>query len=202
MGIVFVYECERVKIYLCMHACYYRKHFRDYTELCFKEFGDRVKHWITLNEPWSYSYGGYTIGNLAPFRCSQWQRDRNCTGGDSGTEPYLVSHHQLLSHAAAVKLYKDKYQVFDLYSRGSFLNNLVILFIWVPMFFVFCFFLNANKRYILANDIFDILMPNFFLLASNILNFEFFFLGCTSRLSSWYPSCWIRKKIKKQNTIM
>ncbi|XP_072074045.1 cyanogenic beta-glucosidase-like [Arachis hypogaea] len=33
------------------------KDFEDYSELCFKEFGDRVKHWITLNEPWSYSVG-------------------------------------------------------------------------------------------------------------------------------------------------
>ncbi|TQD77180.1 hypothetical protein C1H46_037285 [Malus baccata] len=43
-------------------------HFRNYVELCYKEFGDRVKHWITINEPWSYSYGGYTRGFLAPGR--------------------------------------------------------------------------------------------------------------------------------------
>ena len=86
--------------------------FRDYAELCFKEFGDRVKHWITLNEPWTYSYGGYTYRILAPGRCSSWQ-NLNCLGGDSGTEPYLVSHNQLLSHAAAVKVYKQKYQVYS-----------------------------------------------------------------------------------------
>ncbi|PON69725.1 Glycoside hydrolase [Parasponia andersonii] len=85
------------------------EHFRDYAELCFKEFGDRVKHWITLNEPWSYSMGAYASGILAPGRCSEWQK-LNCTGGDSGREPYLVAHYQLLSHAAAVKLYRDKYQ--------------------------------------------------------------------------------------------
>ncbi|KAJ9697880.1 hypothetical protein PVL29_007146 [Vitis rotundifolia] len=83
--------------------------FRDYAELCFKEFGDRVKHWITLNEPWSYSNGGYVTGNFAPGRCSEWQK-LNCTGGDSGTEPYLASHYQLLAHAAAVQVYKKKYQ--------------------------------------------------------------------------------------------
>lgn len=83
--------------------------FRDYAELCYKEFGDRVKHWITLNEPWSYSVGGYAAGVLAPARCSTWQH-LNCLAGDSGTEPYFVSHHQLLSHAAAVQLYKQKYQ--------------------------------------------------------------------------------------------
>ncbi|XP_068309985.1 beta-glucosidase 12-like [Pyrus communis] len=85
-------------------------HFRNYVELCYKEFGDRVKHWITINEPWSYSYGGYTRGFLAPGRCSAWQQ-LNCTGGNSATEPYLVAHNLLLAHAAAVKLYKNKYQI-------------------------------------------------------------------------------------------
>ncbi|KAK3205082.1 hypothetical protein Dsin_019128 [Dipteronia sinensis] len=84
--------------------------FRDYAEVCFKAFGNRVKHWITLNEPWSYSIGGYAAALLAPGRCSEWQ-GLNCTGGDSATEPYLVSHHQLLAHATAVQLYKNKYQI-------------------------------------------------------------------------------------------
>ncbi|WJX74533.1 Beta-glucosidase 12 [Trifolium repens] len=83
--------------------------FQDYAELCFKEFGDRVKHWITLNEPYSYSTAGYAIGFFPPGRCSKWLNS-NCTGGDSGKEPYLVSHNQLLAHAAAVHMYKKKYQ--------------------------------------------------------------------------------------------
>ncbi|GFP93124.1 furcatin hydrolase [Phtheirospermum japonicum] len=81
--------------------------FRDFTELCFKEFGDRVKYWITLNEPFVYISGGYdgnNLGSLAPGRCS------SCPHGNSATEPYVVAHHMLLSHVAAVKLYKDKYQ--------------------------------------------------------------------------------------------
>ncbi|KAI5345926.1 hypothetical protein L3X38_013803 [Prunus dulcis] len=85
-------------------------HFQDYAELCYKEFGDRVKHWSTLNEPYTFTYYGYATGSLAPGRCSIWQQ-LNCTGGDSSTEPYLVAHHLLLAHAAAVKLYKDRYQV-------------------------------------------------------------------------------------------
>jgi beta-glucosidase len=98
---------------LCIYMCemlLFSDDYRDYAELCFKEFGDRVKHWITLNEPWSYSVGGYANGQLAPGRCSSWQ-NLNCTGGDSSTEPYLASHHQLLAHAAAVQVYKQKYQV-------------------------------------------------------------------------------------------
>ncbi|KAJ4971987.1 hypothetical protein NE237_005086 [Protea cynaroides] len=82
--------------------------FREYAELCFKEFGDRVKQWITLNEPWSFSYAAYNMGIHAPGRCSKWMG--NCRSGNSATEPYLVAHHQLLAHAAAVKAYKDKYQ--------------------------------------------------------------------------------------------
>ncbi|XP_004295228.1 PREDICTED: beta-glucosidase 12-like [Fragaria vesca subsp. vesca] len=85
------------------------KHFQDYAELCYKEFGDKVKHWTTLNEPHTYSVNGYATGGSAPGRCSAW-KDPNCTGGDSGTEPYLVSHHLLLAHAAAVQVYKEKFQ--------------------------------------------------------------------------------------------
>ncbi|CAN6696196.1 unnamed protein product [Malus baccata var. baccata] len=72
-------------------------------------FGDRVKHWITLNEPYTFITFGYASGELAPGRCSAWQ-NLNCTGGDSATEPYIVAHHFLLAHAHAVKVYKTKYQ--------------------------------------------------------------------------------------------
>ncbi|KAI5390768.1 hypothetical protein KIW84_075890 [Lathyrus oleraceus] len=83
--------------------------FRDYAELCFKEFGDRVKHWITINEPWSVSMNAYAFGKFAPGRCSDWL-NLNCTGGDSGTEPYLTAHNQLLAHSAAANLYRIKYK--------------------------------------------------------------------------------------------
>ncbi|XP_061361379.1 cyanogenic beta-glucosidase-like isoform X1 [Gastrolobium bilobum] len=96
--------------------------FRDYAELCFKEFGDRVKHWITLNEPRSVSKNGYANGRFAPGRCSDWLK-LNCTGGDSGTEPYLAAHYQLLAHADAAKLYKTKYQASQKGFIGITLNS-------------------------------------------------------------------------------
>ncbi|KAM7505748.1 hypothetical protein LguiB_004652 [Lonicera macranthoides] len=83
--------------------------YRTYAEVLFSNFGDRVKNWITFNEPWSFSDCAYAIGMLAPGRCSEWQR-LGCLGGDSGTEPYWVTHHQLLAHAAAVDTYRQKYQ--------------------------------------------------------------------------------------------
>ncbi|KAE8037053.1 hypothetical protein FH972_009678 [Carpinus fangiana] len=96
--------------------------FRDFAELCFKEFGDRVKHWITLNEPWSCSVGGYASGQIAPGRCSSWL-NMNCIGGDSGTEPYLVAHYQLLAHAASVLEYKQKFQAAQKGVIGITLNS-------------------------------------------------------------------------------
>ncbi|XP_022960676.1 beta-glucosidase 12-like [Cucurbita moschata] len=83
--------------------------FRDYAELCFKEFGNKVKHWITFNEQYIFITNGYVFGQFAPGRCSSWQ-PFNCLGGDSATEPYIVGHNQILAHAAAVNVYKTKYQ--------------------------------------------------------------------------------------------
>ncbi|XP_011625439.1 beta-glucosidase 12 [Amborella trichopoda] len=87
------------------------KDYTDYVDVCFREFGDRVKHWITLNEPYSYAFGGYVAGIFAPGRCSK--PDGNCTAGNSGTEGYVVAHHLLLSHASAVKLYREKYKAYQ-----------------------------------------------------------------------------------------
>ncbi|KAL3522194.1 hypothetical protein ACH5RR_015028 [Cinchona calisaya] len=42
--------------------------FRDYADICFREFGKEVKYWITINEPWSFAYGAYVKDFLAPGR--------------------------------------------------------------------------------------------------------------------------------------
>ncbi|KAF7806962.1 beta-glucosidase 17 isoform X3 [Senna tora] len=75
--------------------------FSFYAEICFKEFGDRVKHWIALNEPLSFTIGGYANGGSPPARCSKWLGP-NCNAGDYSTEPYLAAHYQILAHAAAI----------------------------------------------------------------------------------------------------
>ncbi|KAF8675595.1 hypothetical protein HU200_047667 [Digitaria exilis] len=83
--------------------------FTAYADVCFRNFGDRVKHWTTLNEPNIEPLGGYDLGNLPPRRCSA-PFGKSCAGGNSTTEPYIVAHNLLLAHASAVSLYKDKYQ--------------------------------------------------------------------------------------------
>ncbi|CAM8984268.1 unnamed protein product [Rhodiola kirilowii] len=82
--------------------------FRDYVEICFKSFGDRVKHWITINEPLIIAHYGYETGQHPPGRCSQPLG--TCPEGNSSTEPYIASHNLLLAHTAAANLYKQKFQ--------------------------------------------------------------------------------------------
>ncbi|MCO5572175.1 hypothetical protein L7F22_025926 [Adiantum nelumboides] len=83
--------------------------FALYADTCFKLFGDRVKHWITFNEPNIFIQMGYDLGTFAPGRCSLWIRD--CNAGNSAIEPYIAAHNVLLSHAAVVDIYRKHHQV-------------------------------------------------------------------------------------------
>ncbi|CAN1223891.1 Cyanogenic beta-glucosidase (Fragment) [Linum grandiflorum] len=85
------------------------KDFEDYCDVLFQEYGSKVKKWITLNEPMGNAMKAYDEGVFAPGHCSVWV-DKACKLGDSATEPYIVSHHQLLAHSAAYHLYKNKYR--------------------------------------------------------------------------------------------
>jgi len=71
-------------------------HFHRYAETCFKAFGDRVKNWITFNEPWVVAILGHGHGVFAP-------------GRKSNTEPYLVAHNMLLAHAQTVRTYRKEF---------------------------------------------------------------------------------------------
>ncbi|MBA0782977.1 hypothetical protein Gotri_000779, partial [Gossypium trilobum] len=85
------------------------KDFAMYAETCFKLFGDRVKYWMTFNEPDTFTVQGYDVGLQAPGRCSIVLH-LFCKAGNSGTEPYIVAHNVLLSHATAVDIYRKKYK--------------------------------------------------------------------------------------------
>ncbi|KAG7533369.1 Glycoside hydrolase family 1 [Arabidopsis thaliana x Arabidopsis arenosa] len=83
--------------------------FKDYAEICFDRFGDRVKNWITINQLYTVPTRGYAMGTDAPGRCSDWL-NIDCYDGDSGREPYTVAHNQLFAHAKVVHLYRKKYK--------------------------------------------------------------------------------------------
>jgi beta-glucosidase len=42
--------------------------FTNFAEICAKQFGDRVKHWMVLNEPMVFTGAGYFLGVHAPGR--------------------------------------------------------------------------------------------------------------------------------------
>lgn len=63
--------------------------FVDYADAVTRRLGDRVKHWITHNEPWCSAFMGYAEGAHAPG-------ERDFAGG------FQACHHVLLSHGMAV----------------------------------------------------------------------------------------------------
>jgi beta-glucosidase len=69
------------------------KWFAEYATVMFRALDGRVKMWVTLNEPWVITDGGYLYGVLAP-------------GHRSRFEAPLASRHLLRAHAEAVRAYR------------------------------------------------------------------------------------------------
>ncbi|KAL5972725.1 glycosyl hydrolase 1 [Asimina triloba] len=82
--------------------------FAYYADLCFRAFGDRVKYWVTFNEPNIVAMNSYRTGTYPPSRCSGSYG--NCSAGNSVSEPLIAAHNIILSHAIAVDIYRMKYQ--------------------------------------------------------------------------------------------
>ncbi len=68
--------------------------FADYAATCFRELGDRVRFWITLNEPLCAAYLGYREGIHAPGI-----RDLGAA--------YRAVHHLNLAHGLAMRAFRD-----------------------------------------------------------------------------------------------
>lgn len=68
--------------------------FADYGRVLFERLDGRVKKWVTLNEPWVITDGGYLHGALAP-------------GHRNMFEAPIASHNLMRAHGAAVKAYRE-----------------------------------------------------------------------------------------------
>ncbi|KAF5179717.1 Beta-glucosidase [Thalictrum thalictroides] len=66
------------------------KDFTAFADVCFREFGDRVTYWTTINEANVFALG-FDQTTASPYA-------------------YPVAHNCLLAHASAARLYKRKYQ--------------------------------------------------------------------------------------------
>lgn len=64
--------------------------FAEHARRCFDAYGDRVRHWITINEPWIVGLLGYRLGLHAP-------------GYEDVRKEITAFHHLLLAHGRAVQ---------------------------------------------------------------------------------------------------
>jgi beta-glucosidase len=64
--------------------------FADYAEAVARRLGDRVKHWVTINEPLTIVAAGYVSGDHAP-------------GRRHPLRAFRVAHHLLLAHGASLQ---------------------------------------------------------------------------------------------------
>ena len=69
--------------------------FGDYADYLFQRFGDRVNHWITLNEPWVMAFVGHMYGTHAPG-----MRDIYAA--------FTVAHNELRAHSKAVDAFRSE----------------------------------------------------------------------------------------------
>ncbi|KAI3454621.1 hypothetical protein Pfo_011284 [Paulownia fortunei] len=123
--------------------------FCEFAELCFWEFGDRVKWWTTLNEPWTYAVNGYVKGTFPPSQVScaphrvlrklpahrsiqdsnlvlattRSSSHSNYDKFDPAKDAYTVARNLLLAHSAAVHSYRTKFQESQEGQIGIVLNS-------------------------------------------------------------------------------
>ena len=79
-------------------------YFQEYAYLAFNEFGDRVKLWITINEPWVIAIAGHLTGEHAPGIKQNY--------GNENYE-YLSGHNLLRAHAKVYRMYQKEFQKFQ-----------------------------------------------------------------------------------------
>ncbi|KAG6445892.1 myrosinase 1 [Manduca sexta] len=72
--------------------------FEDYARVVFRSFGDRVKLWITFNEPREICLDGYGSDNKAPFLNA------------AGIADYICAKHLVIAHAKAYRLYVNEFK--------------------------------------------------------------------------------------------
>ncbi len=72
--------------------------FAGFADVVSLELGDRVKHWVTFNEPWELAWQGYVTGEDAP-------------GLKLGADAALkATHNVYLAHGAAIQTLRDNVQ--------------------------------------------------------------------------------------------
>lgn len=87
--------------------------FREFADVCFREFGVKVSHWTTMNEP--------NINAMIPellLNSTVILNSTSSVAGNSTDWTYIMVHHMLLAHSEVVRLYRTKYQ----HSQGGWIG--------------------------------------------------------------------------------
>ncbi|KAI3466138.1 hypothetical protein Pfo_022801 [Paulownia fortunei] len=104
-----------------------QEEFVHFAETCFKNFADRVKYWITINEANLFADLAYERGEYTPAHCSP--PFGHCASGNSDVEPLIVVHNMLLAHAKAAKLYREQFK----FKVDGVLSITVCAFMYIPL---------------------------------------------------------------------
>jgi beta-glucosidase len=73
--------------------------FAEYAQVCFDAYGDRVRHWLTINEPWIVGLLGFRLGLHAPGIADDWRGE------------VTAFHHLLLAHGLATQAYDHRHEI-------------------------------------------------------------------------------------------
>ncbi|XP_067892755.1 beta-klotho-like [Heterodontus francisci] len=72
--------------------------FNEYAKFCFQAFGDRVKFWITIYNPFLIAWHGYKTGKYPPGQ------------KENPTEMYTVGHNLIKAHATVWHTYDRQFR--------------------------------------------------------------------------------------------
>ncbi|RZC40245.1 Glyco hydro 1 domain containing protein, partial [Asbolus verrucosus] len=86
--------------------------YANYARLAFELFGDKVKYWVTFNEPYIVCEQGYESGRKAPAKVDS-----------PGVDVYQCGHVLLKAHAKAYHIYNDEYRAAQNGKIGIVLNS-------------------------------------------------------------------------------
>lgn len=72
-------------------------HFTDYAGIAFLAFGDRVKFWLSFNEPQIFCLANWNYGESNPF-------------SEPPVKPYICSHNVIKAYAKSWRLYNEQFR--------------------------------------------------------------------------------------------
>lgn len=73
------------------------EHFADYARVAYNAFGDRVKWWLTFNEPYLFCLNNWNYGQHGPFEAPP-------------KKPYICAHNVVKAHARAWRIYDQDFR--------------------------------------------------------------------------------------------